>query len=122
MTDDALLEMWKEQFSLLRHIALTAGVEPTAYTGSLPVALAFSEMLILCPTLDSANRCMQSDRAGAGLFLHDLSHVDILVREGQIAISPQPPGPSGPFYMICAAMLDVMRAIKESDPDGFESR
>jgi hypothetical protein len=122
MPQDVLLAKWEAQFQLLYQTAKALGIERKRYDGSRAIALAFCEMLILCPTLDSASKCMQADREGAAAFLGQASEVDYVIREGKTVLPPQPPEPSVPFYMICAAAIDVLKKIRKKYPLEFDSQ
>jgi hypothetical protein len=90
---------------LTKSDALTDG--PT----SGDAALAFAEVLLLCPTADAARSCIRKDLIGALSFVMALQGVKERIQRGSTRAPSESPQYQTKFYLLACAVQDYMDSL-----------
>jgi hypothetical protein len=74
-------------------------------------ALAFTEKLLVCPTLEAARGCIDKDFSGALGFAQAVSAVLQQMQNGRVRPPAISPSQQTQFYVLSCAVHDYFRAL-----------
>jgi hypothetical protein len=80
---------------------------------SIALALAFSESLILCPTLEAVRLCIRRDLPGARSFLMASDAALRRIRSGRFQLDVNNPQFQTKFYLLGCGINDFLRTRRQ---------
>ena len=79
-------------------------------------AMAFTEILMLCPTHEAAGICIRRELCAALSFVIAIQAMQNSIQTGKLSLPAESPDYQTPFYLLASAVRDYLETLTPVSP------